>query len=87
MGSARRPAGHGARRVPCERMTARRSGEAVDAGSVGGGEDADAWTGAIGAEVRPFDAPTAFRAAHGTDLGDNRTLFGRRWTFSAVDAF
>lgn len=59
----------------------------VDAVSVAGGEDEDTITGAIGVELRPFDFPLAIRGAYETELTDNVSLFGHRWTFSAVYTF
>lgn len=59
----------------------------VDVVSVAGGEGEPAITGAFGFELRPFERPVAFRGAYETELTDNRTLFGHRWTVSAVYEF
>lgn len=59
----------------------------VDAVSIAGGEDEDTWTIAIGGEFRPLDAPLGLRVAYETELQDNVSLFGDRWTLSAVYEF
>lgn len=59
----------------------------VDAVSIGGGEDEDTITGAIGAELRPLGDELGLRIAYETELSDNTTLFGHRWTLSAVYEF
>jgi hypothetical protein len=59
----------------------------VDAVSIAGGEDEDVWTAALGAEVRPPVEGLALRAAYETEISDNTTLFGHRWTLSAVYEF
>lgn len=59
----------------------------VDAVSVGGGEDEDTITGALGAELRPFGPELGLRLAYETELSDAVSLFGHRWTFSAVYEF
>lgn len=59
----------------------------VDAVSVGGGENEDTITGAIGAEFRPFGPELGLRAAYETELTNQVSLFGHRWTVSAVYEF
>jgi len=59
----------------------------VDAVAVGGGEDEDTITGAVGAELRPFGPELGLRLAYETELSDAVSLFGHRWTFSAVYEF
>jgi hypothetical protein len=59
----------------------------VDAGSVGGGEDEDTITGVLGLEVRPLGEDFGIRAAYETQLNGDESLFGHRWTFSAVYEF
>lgn len=59
----------------------------VDAGSLGGGEDEDTYTGALGVELRPLGPDLGLRVAYETELSDNVTLFGDRWTFSATYRF
>ena len=59
----------------------------VDAVSIGGGEDEDVITVAIGAELRPFGENVGLRLAYETELNDNIGLFGDRWTLSAVYEF
>jgi hypothetical protein len=59
----------------------------VDAVSVGGGEDEDTYTIAVGAELRPFGEDLGLRLAYETELNDNTSLFGDRWTLSAVYEF
>lgn len=59
----------------------------VDAGSLGGGEDEDTCTGAFGVELRPAGQDLGIRVAYETELSDNVTLFGDRWTFSATYRF
>lgn len=59
----------------------------VDAVAVGGGEDEDTMTGALGAEFRPFGPELSLRAAYETELSDSVSLFGHRWTLSAVYEF
>lgn len=59
----------------------------VDAVAVGGGEDEDVITGALGAELRPFGPELGLRLAYETELSDAVSLFGHRWTFSAVYEF
>ena len=58
----------------------------VDAVSLPGGEDEDTITGVIGAELRPCSG-IALRGAYETELSDSVSLFGHRWTFSAVYEF
>jgi len=59
----------------------------VDAASIAGGEDEDTITGALGFEVRPFADEFGIRAAYETQLTNNTSLFGHRWTVSAVYEF
>ena len=59
----------------------------VDAIAVGGGEDEDIITGAVGAELRPFGPELGLRVAYETELSNSVSLFGHRWTFSAVYEF
>ena len=59
----------------------------VDAVAVGGGEDEDKITGALGAELRPFGPDLGLRLAYETELSDKVSLFGHRWTFSTVYEF
>ncbi len=59
----------------------------VDAGSLYGGGENDVYTIAIGAEVRPFCENSAFRVAYEKELNDNVSLFGSRWTVSAIYEF
>jgi len=59
----------------------------VDAVSIGGGEDEYTITGAVGAEFRPFGGELGLRAAYETGLSGATSLFGHRWTFSAVYSF
>lgn len=59
----------------------------VDAVAVGGGESEDTITGALGAEFRPFGPDLGLRLAYETELSDKVSLFGHRWTFSAVYEF
>jgi len=59
----------------------------VDAVSLGGGDDEDTWTGALGLELRPFGPELGLRAAYETELSDSISLFGHRWTLSAVYEF
>ena len=59
----------------------------VDAVSLGGGGDEDTITGALGAEFRPFGEELGLRAAYETELSDSTSLFGHRWTLSAVYEF
>jgi len=59
----------------------------VDAVSLAGGEENDTWTVAIGAELRPFGEDFGIRAAYEEELNDNVSLFGHRWTLSAVYEF
>ncbi len=55
----------------------------VDVANLGGGEDEDVITAAIGGELRPC-ADIAVRAAYESPLTDNEDLFGYRWTVSLV---
>ena len=59
----------------------------VDAVSIGGGEDEATLTGALGAELRPLGPGLGLRLAYETELTDNVSLFGHRWTFSTVYEF
>lgn len=59
----------------------------VDAGSIGGGAENDTYTIAVGAEVRPLCENFGLRLAYETELNDNVSLFGDRWTLSAVYEF
>jgi len=59
----------------------------VDAVSLPGGKDNDTYTYAIGAEVRPFGPELGVRIAYEAELNDNDSLFGDRWTLSAVYEF
>ena len=59
----------------------------VDVVSLGGGEDEDTYTIAIGAELRPLGENLGLRLAYETELNDNVSLFGERWTVSAVYEF
>lgn len=58
----------------------------VDAVSLGGGEENDTYTYAIGGEIRLIDS-LGIRVAYEDELNDNVSLFGDRWTFSAVYEF
>lgn len=59
----------------------------VDAVSVGGGASEDVVTGALGLEMRPVGENLGLRVAYETELTDNVSLFGHRWTLSAVYEF
>lgn len=59
----------------------------VDAVSLPGGSENDTWTYAVGLEVRPFGDGFGLRAAYEDELNDNISLFGHRWTLSAVYEF
>lgn len=59
----------------------------VDAVSIAGGENEDLITGAIGFELRPLGEDIGLRVAYETQLNDDTSLFGQRWTFSAVYEF
>lgn len=59
----------------------------VDAGSLAGGKENDTYTVAIGAELRPLGDDLGVRIAYETELNDNASLFGDRWTLSAVYEF
>lgn len=59
----------------------------VDVGSLPGGESNNIYTIAIGAELRPLCENFGFRLAYETELNDNTSLFGDRWTVSAVYEF
>lgn len=59
----------------------------VDAVSLPGGDGEDTWTGALGFELRPLGPGLGIRAAYETELSDSTSLFGHRWTLSAVYEF
>ena len=60
----------------------------VDAFSINGGEDNDTITYALGFELRPLDESLGLRVAYETQLNnDEESLFGYRWSFSAVYEF
>ena len=60
----------------------------VDLVSVNGGEDNDTITYALGFELRPLDESLGLRTAYETQLNNYEdSLFGYRWTFSAVYEF
>ncbi|MGB0743414.1 MAG: hypothetical protein ACPGSB_02710, partial [Opitutales bacterium] len=59
----------------------------VDAVSIAGGEANDTWTIALGAEFRPLGEDLGIRVAYEEELNDNISLFGHRWTLSAVYEF
>lgn len=59
----------------------------VDAVSLNGGEDNDTYTCALGGEFRPLGDDFGIRVAYETGLNSNESLFGDRWTFSAVYEF
>lgn len=60
----------------------------VDVVSLNGGEDNDTITYALGFELRPLDESFGLRTAYETQLNnDEESLFGYRWTFSAVYEF
>lgn len=59
---------------------------AVDAGSLPGGEENDTYTIAVGGELRLIDG-LGLRLAYETELNDSDSLFGDRWTVSAVYEF
>lgn len=58
----------------------------VDAGSLPGGDGNDTYTIALGGELRVVDG-LGLRVAYETELNDNVSLFGHRWTVSAVYEF
>ena len=58
----------------------------VDAGSLPGGDGEDTYTIALGAELRVVEG-LGLRVAYETELNDNKSLFGDRWTLSAVYEF
>lgn len=58
----------------------------VDAGSLPGGQENDTYTIALGGELRLIDN-LGLRIAYETELNDNVSLFGDRWTLSAVYEF
>jgi hypothetical protein len=58
----------------------------ADVTNLGGG--ADLLTGAAGFEVRPLGTPEfGIRAAYETDLGTTDSIYGYRWTLSAIYRF
>lgn len=59
----------------------------VDAVSLAGGDGEDTITGALGAEFRPFGEELGLRVAYETRINNALSLFGDRWTFSAVYTF
>lgn len=59
----------------------------VDAVSINGGDGEDTWTGAIGAEFRPIGDDLGLRIAYETQINNDTSLFGHRWTASAVYEF
>lgn len=59
----------------------------VDAVSLPGGDDEDTITGALGFELRPLGPDLGLRAAYETELSSSESLFGHRWTLSAVYEF
>lgn len=59
----------------------------VDAVSLGTGDGEDTITGALGFEVRPLGPDLGIRAAYETELSSGDSLFGHRWTLSAVYEF
>jgi hypothetical protein len=58
----------------------------VDAGSLPGGKENDTYTYALGGELRLIDR-LGLRVAYEAELNDNVSLFGDRWTLSAVYEF
>lgn len=58
----------------------------VDAGSLPGGEENDTYIYAVGGELRILDG-LGIRVAYEDELNDNISLFGNRWTVSAVYEF
>jgi hypothetical protein len=58
----------------------------VDAGSLPGGDGNDTYTIAFGGELRVIEG-LGLRVAYETELNDNVSLFGDRWTVSAVYEF
>ncbi|MGK0176963.1 MAG: hypothetical protein ACJAT5_000601 [Lentimonas sp.] len=60
----------------------------VDVASINGGEDNDTITYALGFELRPLGESLGLRTAYETQLNNSEdSLFGYRWTFSAVYEF
>ena len=60
----------------------------VDLASINGGENNDTITYALGFEARVLDESLGLRAAYETQLNNSEdSLFGDRWTFSAVYEF
>jgi len=60
----------------------------IDTFSVNGGEENDTITYALGFEVRPLDESLGLRAAYESQLNNEEdSLFGYRWTLSAVYEF
>ncbi|MGJ8652155.1 MAG: hypothetical protein ACSHX8_02670 [Opitutaceae bacterium] len=55
--------------------------------SLTGGEENDTCTIALGAELRPLCENLGLRIAYETELNNNISLFGDRWTLSAVYEF
>jgi hypothetical protein len=58
----------------------------VDVANLGGNEDEDVMTFALGGELRPTQG-LGVRLAYEAPLTDNVDLFGYRWTLSAVWGF
>jgi hypothetical protein len=58
----------------------------LDAGSLPGGKDNDSYTIAFGGEFRVLE-DLGLRLAYETELNDADSLFGDRWTLSAVYEF
>lgn len=58
----------------------------VDAGSLPGGEGNDTYTIAVGGEIRLLEG-LGLRLAYEDELSTNDSLFGDRWTVSAVYEF
>ncbi|MGJ8637783.1 MAG: hypothetical protein ACSHYA_00180 [Opitutaceae bacterium] len=59
----------------------------VDAGSLYGGGENDTITYAVGVELRPLCENSALRVAYEDELNSGVSLFGDRWTFSAIYEF
>ena len=59
----------------------------VDAVSIAGGKNEDTITGALGGEFRPLGDALGLRVAYETELSNSTSLFGHRWTVSAVYEF
>ncbi len=59
----------------------------VDAVSLPGGKNEPTWTYALGFEVRPLGEDFGIRVAYEDQLNGTSSLFGDRWTLSAVYEF